>query len=173
MPIICLHISLCWKRTWVCLPTLSLFVATESAHNAWMRGWRAGWCWLRKLLCGCARAIILAHNLLRQSKAWSWVPVRLPFLQGTEEAGCADHVGVRPSGRNFNTAVNPATHVQNNFVYFRCRKSTQTRNYYHSLLSKHAININNKQRKIFLLLLAVITVLILLLLVPSINVLIH
>ena len=50
---------------------------------------------------------------------------------------------------NCNPAVNPATHVRNGFFHFFCHESTQICKYDQCLLSKHAINRNNKQKRFF------------------------
>ena len=42
----------------------------------------------------------MACNLLRQYKAWSWVPFRLLVPQGTEKASSAYHAGKRPRDRD-------------------------------------------------------------------------
>ena len=79
------------------------------------RGGRAGAHWWRNVLRECARKIILARNLLRQTEAWSQVPVRLSVPQGTGKASSAVITGVWTSDSNYNTAVEPTNYVWNVF----------------------------------------------------------
>ena len=68
---------------------------------------------------------------------------------GDWEAISTDYSGVRPCDRSCNMVFNPAIHVQNGFVHFRCHESNQTHEYDQGLLSKHIINRKNKRRKCF------------------------
>ena len=49
----------------------------------------------------CAREIILAPNLFRQSEAQYRIPVRIPVTQGIGKARFMDNAGVQPSDRSF------------------------------------------------------------------------
>ena len=88
----------------------------------------------RRIVRGCAREIILARDLLHQAEARCRVPVRLPVPQGTGELSSVDHSWVGPRDRNCAQTVNPATHVQNGFIHFRCHESTQIHEYNQGLL---------------------------------------
>ena len=132
-----------------------------------------GSCWWQKILRRCARKIVMVRNLLRQTKARSWVPVRILVLQGTGEEISVDHAGVQPRNFDFDPAVNPDAHVQNGFVHFCCHELTQNLKYNQGLLSKHTINRKNKQRKLFPLLEAFLIVLILILVLPTSQELIY
>ena len=93
--------------------------------------------------------VIISRDLLSQSEAQSWVPVRLQVPHGTGEVISADHVGVQSPNRNLDSSINLALHVQNRFIGFSCHESTQIKEYDQVPLSKHTINRYIKQRKCF------------------------
>ena len=74
-------------------------------------------------------------------------PFRIPVLQGTGETRSACHIGLRSCNRDFKTTINAASHVWIGFLNFCCHELTQIREYDWGILSKHAINIDNKQEK--------------------------
>ena len=57
-------------------------VANDSESVMHGQGGRVGARLWWKELCECAREIIMVHNVLRQTKAWYWVPVRPPVPRG-------------------------------------------------------------------------------------------
>ena len=105
----------------------------EHARYAQTRNGGAASHKLWKIVCRCARKIILTHNLLPQSEAGSQVPVRLPVPQGNGEANSADHVVVQPCNRNCNLSINPFTPLRNEFINFftmnRLKFASATRAY--------------------------------------------
>ena len=90
------------------------------------------------------------------------LPFRIPVLQGTGETRSACHIGLQSRNRNFNTTINAASHVWIGFLHFCCHELTQIRGYDWAILFKHAINIENKQKKMFTMLVKILTVLVLL-----------
>ena len=123
----------------------------------------------RRVVCGFTRGIILDHNLMRQPEARCQVPVRLPVLQGTGESISADPGLVLSRDRDCNPKIYPASHMQNGLIHFRCHESAQICKCDLGLPLYHAININNRQRKMFLLIVAVLTMFVLHNFLPSIQ----
>ena len=72
-----------------------------------------------------AHELILGHNSMCQTKALFQIPVRLLVNQGNGESNSADHSWVLSCDRNCNPTVDPALHVQNEFVHFLFNESTQ------------------------------------------------
>ena len=69
-----------------------------------------------KQLCGCARKIILANNLLHQAEAQSRVPVRFSVPQGTGETISEYHRVVQPHEWYCNPDVDPTMYVWKGFL---------------------------------------------------------
>ena len=87
------------------------------------------------IICGFARIIILAHNLMCQPEARCRVPVWIPVLQGTGKLISKDHSWLQYCNRNCDSSVYPAPHVRNGFVHFFCHDSTQIHEYEQVLLT--------------------------------------
>ena len=118
-----------------------------------------------KYLYGCARKIILVHNLLHQSEARSWVPSLDLGPSGYCNMNSAYHVGVQPRDFNCDHSVDPTTYLWNGFLDFCCYDSTYIFEYEQRLLPKDDTHWEGKWR-FFLLLVTVLTVLIFYLLLP-------
>ena len=133
--IFCFCLPFCQEHMWISLRILSLFFVTERVYTMpeWVSvcesGWGGGSVWGRNILCGCERNIIMACDLLLQSKAQSWVPSRIPVLQGIGEAIFMDNLGLQPCDDDWNTSINTATHLQNGFIHFRWHELNQTYEY--------------------------------------------
>ena len=89
---------LCTWISFLRIPPLVVSVRGHGEHvcSAWTIRGRAGSCGWWKIVRGCARGFILAHDVLIQSEARCRVSVRLPVLQGTGETSSTDHSWVRP-----------------------------------------------------------------------------
>ena len=111
-------------------------------------GWGGSHGWHEGVL-GFACEFKLAHDLMCQLDSWFRFLVRILILQGTGESIYADDTWVRYFNRGFHLTVYPTPYVQNGFVHFFCHGSTQFREYNQGLPSYHAVNRNNKQRKLF------------------------
>ena len=155
----------CFIRQFTCflrqfLSLLSSSCGIVCTVRKWEEGVRGSHGW-----CGDGRGLVcefmLAHDLMYQPKVQWRVPVWLPVLHDTKDSSSTDHMWVWYHKWDWNSTVYPAPHVQNGFVHFRCHDLTQFHNYHHAFLPYHAININNKQRKMFPLILSVITMIIL------------
>ena len=81
----------------------------------------------QKLLCRCARKIILARHLLNQVEAQSLIPVYLPAPQETGDAISEDNAEVRPHSRDCNTSFYPSTYFWNGFLELFRHEPTQIR----------------------------------------------
>ena len=117
-----IHRNLCfllWYSPSVFHCCLSPFMAIDSTcvvrKQGWGGGGSRGW---QKIVCGCACKIILARNLLRQTKIQCQVPVLIPVLQGNGESSSTDYSKSWPWKRNYDTAFNPDFHMWNVFIYF-------------------------------------------------------
>ena len=103
-------IPLCLQCMWSFPRRFSLVsIQWYCAWYAHTREGVVGSCRFRNILRGCEREIILARNLLRQSKAWSRVPVRFQVPQGTRETRSSDHAVVRPFDHDCYLVVDPTT----------------------------------------------------------------
>ena len=86
--------------------------------------WEGGGRWWKKQLRKCALKIIMARYLLRQAKALSWIPVRLPAPQGTGKESSMDHAVVQHRDHGFKLDISPSTYVWNGFLYIFRHEST-------------------------------------------------
>ena len=80
------------------------------------RGWckfrgRGGFKWV--ILRSCTRFNFGAKYLLRQTQPRSQCPIWLPNPQGTWGSRSTEYLGIWPSDRNCNWAINPARVVRN------------------------------------------------------------
>ena len=73
----------------------------------------------------CARKIILARDLLRQSEAQSQITIRITVPQGSVKEIFVDHAGVEPHDRDRNPDVDPYKYVLNGFLQYLFHASTQ------------------------------------------------
>ena len=135
-----LRLPLFRKCTWVGLRIFyPVCVQGESVRDAQTRVGGVGSCRWQNILLWCARKIIMVRDLLRQYEAWSWVPVRFPFLQGNGDTSSSNHVGLWPHNFDCNPAVDPSTYVWKGFLGFCHHELTQNREYNEGLIPEHAI----------------------------------
>ena len=93
-----------------------------------------------KEVCAGERETILVRYLLCQYQTRTQLPVRLHVLQGSGKKRYLDHTRVQSCDRDYNPLINPAYHVQNEFLNFRLHELTKINEYELVLLSKHVIN---------------------------------
>ena len=125
-------------------PQLPPYVVTPTVQKWWGGGGGVhGW---QIIVCVFVHRIIMTHDLICQPEAWFWVPVHILAPRGTRELSSMDHVWVWYSNRDWNVTVNPASHMQNGFIHFRCHELTQICEYDQGFPPYHGINRKNKWR---------------------------
>ena len=79
---------------------------------------------------------MLPHDLLCQYQTRTQLPVRIPVPQGTVEKISVNHMVVQSRDLNCDQTVNPASHVWDMFLHFRCHEPNQVPKYKYVHLSK-------------------------------------
>ena len=84
-------------------------------------------------VCSLVHGVNRACSLTCYPDPWFWVPVRLPFPQGTGEPSSADHPWVGPRNGDCDASIYPPLYLRKRFLPFICHESTQLREHGYSL----------------------------------------
>ena len=120
---------LLWNISSIFHHWFSLSMALESTYM--VRKWwgEVGFAQVSKHFHGHAHKINIARHLFCQPEAQWRVPVWFLELQRTGELSSADYSWVWPCDCNFYPNLNPASHVQNDFINYFWHELTQIHKY--------------------------------------------